>query len=93
MTLVGILPPCIIIFLYPRKQLLPLGLSACAWSFFMFSFQVHEKSVLLPLMPATLLLAGSLGEDTVSWVTWMNNVAIFRFASFPLPCYLSPLTN
>ena len=82
MTVVGIMPPCIILFLYPRKHLLPLGLSACAWSFFMFSFQVHEKSVLLPLMPATLLLAGSLSEDTVSWVTWMNNVAMFRFAFF-----------
>jgi len=26
-----------------------------AWAFFMFSFQVHEKSILLPLLPVTML--------------------------------------
>ena len=26
-------------------------------SFFLFSFQVHEKSVLLPLMPLTVMMA------------------------------------
>jgi alpha-1,3-glucosyltransferase len=78
MTFAGILPPCIILFLNPQKRLLPLGLSTCAWSFFLFSFQVHEKSVLLPLLPATLLLAETLSEDTISWITWMSNVAMFR---------------
>jgi alpha-1,3-glucosyltransferase len=77
-TLVAILPPCLILFFNPQKRLLPLGLSACAWGFFMFSFQVHEKSVLLPLMPATLILAGGLDKSTVSWVSWMNNLAMFR---------------
>jgi alpha-1,3-glucosyltransferase len=77
-TLAGILPPCVLLFLNPQKRLLPLGLSSCAWSFFLFSFQVHEKSVLLPLLPATLLLGGSLSEDTVSWVVWMNNIGMFR---------------
>ncbi|KAF8467709.1 glycosyl transferase [Kalaharituber pfeilii] len=76
-TLAAILPPCSILFLYPKKHLLPLGLSACAWGFFLFSFQVHEKSVLLPLMPATLLLAGGLDRDTISWVTWVNTVSMF----------------
>ncbi|KAF8251450.1 ALG6, ALG8 glycosyltransferase [Wilcoxina mikolae CBS 423.85] len=76
-TLAGILPPCVLLFLNPEKRLLPLGLSACAWSFFLFSFQVHEKSVLLPLLPATLLLGGSLSQDTMSWVVWMNNIGMF----------------
>ncbi|PUU84329.1 glycosyl transferase [Tuber borchii] len=76
-TLVAILPPCLILFFNPQKRLLPLGLAACAWGFFMFSFQVHEKSVLLPLVPTTLVLAGSLDKNTVSWVSWMNNVAMF----------------
>ncbi|BFZ62171.1 Glucosyltransferase-like protein [Saitoella coloradoensis] len=77
-TLVAILPPCVILFVYPRRRLLPLGLSASAWGFFLFSFQVHEKSVLLPLMPATLLLASS-GNDynRKAWVGWVNNVAVF----------------
>ncbi|KAG0642651.1 glycosyl transferase [Tuber brumale] len=76
-TLVAILPPCLILFFNPQKRLLPLGLAACAWGFFMFSFQVHEKSVLLPLVPTTLVLAGNLDKNTVSWVSWMNNVAMF----------------
>lgn len=77
-TLLAILPPCLILFFNPLKRLLPLGLAACAWGFFLFSFQVHEKSVLLPLVPTTLVLAGSLDKNTVSWVSWMNNVAMFR---------------
>ncbi|KAI5850371.1 glycosyl transferase [Morchella snyderi] len=76
-TLLAIAPPCIIIFLNPHKRLLPLALSASAWGFYMFSFQVHEKSVLLPLVPLTLYLAGTLDRDVVAWVTWANNMAMF----------------
>lgn len=79
-TLTSILPPCAIIFMNPKKHLLPLALSACAWGFFLFSFQVHEKSVLLPLMPVTLLLAGGLDRDTVSWVNWINTIAMFSMS-------------
>lgn len=66
-----------ILFLTPSKRLLPLALSATAWGFFLFSFQVHEKSVLLPLMPITLYLAASLDRDVVAWISWMNNLAMF----------------
>ncbi|KAL0640357.1 Glucosyltransferase-like protein [Maublancomyces gigas] len=76
-TLLAILPPCVILFLTPSKRLLPLALSATAWGFFLFSFQVHEKSVLLPLMPITLYLAASLDRDVVAWISWMNNLAMF----------------
>lgn len=54
-------------------------------SFFLFSFQVHEKSILLPLMPLTIMMAlrsgkeGSEGENEVWEVsTLVNNVAVFR---------------
>ena len=30
-------------------------MAASAYAFFLFSFQVHEKSILLPLLPVTLL--------------------------------------
>ncbi|KAI5819175.1 glycosyl transferase [Pyronema omphalodes] len=76
-TLAGILPTCLILFFYPQKRLLPLGLATCAWSFFLFSFQVHEKSVLLPLLPLTLFHAGSLDNETTIWITWVNNIAVF----------------
>lgn len=46
-------------------------------SFFLWSFQVHEKSILLPLLPATLLL----GREPLA-ATWFTTVA--AFSMFPL---------
>ncbi|SPN97793.1 related to glucosyltransferase [Cephalotrichum gorgonifer] len=73
-TLLAVVPPNVILFLRPQKQLLPLAFAASAWGFFLFSYQVHEKSVLLPLMPMTLLLAGRNGisKDTRAWVGFAN---------------------
>lgn len=75
-TFVSIVPPMAIVFLRPKEHLLPWAFSAGAWGFFLFSFQVHEKSVLLPLMPATLLLS-SADKTITSVVMWINNVAMF----------------
>ncbi|KAG8749808.1 Glucosyltransferase-like protein [Ceratobasidium sp. 428] len=76
----------------PTLPLLPFALFSCAMSFFMFSVQVHEKSILLPLMPITLLLAARESESEVDsngaglgiglggiweWGVLMNNVAVF----------------
>ena len=67
-----------------RKELLPLALAATAWAFFLFSFQVHEKSVLLPLMPMTLILASKNGMHpyTRSWVGFANILGAWTM--FPL---------
>lgn len=83
-TLVAITPPCFLIFLKPRKEILPLALSATAWGFFLFSFQVHEKSVLLPLMPMTALLAGKhgLNKNIRAWVGFANLLGVWTM--FPL---------
>jgi alpha-1,3-glucosyltransferase len=65
----------------PTLVLLPYALLTSSLSFFLFSFQVHEKSVLLPLLPATLILSGGerggAGEDW-EWGILFNNVAVFR---------------
>lgn len=65
----------------PTLALLPYALLTSSLSFFLFSFQVHEKSVLLPLLPATLILSGAEsgggGEDW-EWGVLFNNVAVFR---------------
>jgi alpha-1,3-glucosyltransferase len=45
--------------------------------FFLFSFQVHEKSILLPLLPATLLVL----EEPISTTIFMN---VAMFSMFPL---------
>jgi alpha-1,3-glucosyltransferase len=83
-TLGAITPPCLLIFLHPRKELLPLALAATAWGFFLFSFQVHEKSVLLPLMPMTVLLAGKDGMSRYSraWIGFANILGVWTL--FPL---------
>ncbi|PHH49921.1 Dolichyl pyrophosphate Man9GlcNAc2 alpha-1,3-glucosyltransferase [Ceratocystis fimbriata CBS 114723] len=83
-TLASILPANIVLFLYPRKTLLPYAFAASAWGFFLFSYQVHEKSVLLPLMPMTLLLAGKHGlrADTRAWVGFANILGAWTL--FPL---------
>jgi alpha-1,3-glucosyltransferase len=51
-------------------------------SFFLFSFQVHEKTILLPLLPLTLLMSGAQpGTALHSWGALGNNVAVFRWVS------------
>ncbi|KAH7100843.1 ALG6, ALG8 glycosyltransferase family-domain-containing protein [Auriculariales sp. MPI-PUGE-AT-0066] len=60
--------------------LLPHALFGSAMSFFLFSFQVHEKSVLLPLTP--LWLAIAQGDAAVAeWGALVNNVAVFSMWS------------
>lgn len=43
---------------------------------FLFSFQVHEKTILIPLLPITLLYS-STDWNVLSLVSWINNVALF----------------
>eukprot|EP00302_Diacronema_sp_CCMP2436_P025069 CAMPEP_0179920790 /NCGR_PEP_ID=MMETSP0983-20121128/4723_1 /TAXON_ID=483367 /ORGANISM="non described non described, Strain CCMP 2436" /LENGTH=348 /DNA_ID=CAMNT_0021823953 /DNA_START=92 /DNA_END=1139 /DNA_ORIENTATION=- len=61
----------------PSERAFELGLVCCALSFFLFSFQVHEKHILLALAPASALL----GEAPVL-VGWL--CAIGCFSMFPL---------
>ena len=65
----------------PTFGLLGHALFQCSLSFFLFSFQVHEKSILVPLLPITILMAASAptveGGDW-EWGVLLNNVACFR---------------
>ena len=83
-TVIAILPACMLISLHPRKSLLPWAMASCAWGFFLFSFQVHEKSVLLPLLPTTLLLGseGGLGVEMRAWIGFANTLGVWTM--FPL---------
>lgn len=78
-TLIGISPSCYFIFITQNKRLLAWCLSACSMSFFLFSFQVHEKSVLLPWLPITLLL-NEVDADVISMVCWFCNVSLFSMS-------------
>jgi alpha-1,3-glucosyltransferase len=83
-TLAAISLPCLILFLKPRKELLPLGLATTSWGFFLCSYQVHEKNVLLPLLPMTVLLSGDGGllPSIRAWVGLANMLGVWTM--FPL---------
>ena len=83
-TLATITPSCLIILAAPRKRLIPYAFASCAWGFFLCSFQVHEKSVLLPLLPMTILLGAepSLSPEMRAWVGWANMLGVWTM--FPL---------
>ncbi|KAF8073702.1 glycosyltransferase family 57 protein [Lyophyllum atratum] len=62
----------------PFLPLLPYALLNSSMSFFLFSFQVHEKTILLPLLPMTLLLsAAHVDSSMYYWGVLVNNVAVF----------------
>ena len=84
MTIVSILPASMIISLFPRKELMPWAMASTAWGFYLCSFQVHEKSVLLPLLPMTVMLGGDggLGMETRGWIGWANLLGTWTL--FPL---------
>jgi len=83
-TGLAILPACLALLVHPERRILPLSLAVSSWGFFLFSFQVHEKSVLLPLLPMTLLLGGEGGllPQRRAWITWVNILAAWTM--FPL---------
>lgn len=83
-TSAAIAPPCLIIFLKPRKELVPLALATTSWAFFLCSYQVHEKNILLPLLPMTVLLSGQGGllPSIRAWVGLANMLGVWTM--FPL---------
>ncbi|KAM7524205.1 hypothetical protein LguiA_014107 [Lonicera macranthoides] len=63
----------------PNSQSFLYALLNSAFSFYLFSFQVHEKSILLPLLPATFL---ALEEPFI--FQWLTQYAMLSM--FPLLC-------
>ena len=61
------------------QTILLLALLNSSMSFFLFSFQVHEKTILLPLLPLTLLLSTAPHDSsTFKLGVLANNVGVFR---------------
>ncbi|KAF2724436.1 glycosyltransferase family 57 protein [Polychaeton citri CBS 116435] len=85
LTLGSIMPACLILlFSKRRRDVLLEGLAACSWGFFLFAFQVHEKSVLLPLLPMTSMLAYPSGmfPEIRAWIGFANILGCWTM--FPL---------
>lgn len=54
-TLAALLPPCVLLVRRPSRLGFLLCATACGLAFFLCSYQVHEKHILLPLLPASML--------------------------------------
>lgn len=68
----------------PAASVLPYALLSTSLAFFLFGFQTHEKSILLPLLPATLLITSKAdewgagaGKTDWEWAVLLNNLAVF----------------
>lgn len=60
------------------QTVLLLALLNSSMSFFLFSFQVHEKTILLPLLPLTLLLVIAPHDSTTFKLGVLaNNIGVF----------------
>ena len=76
-TLAGIAPGCFFLLLRPSRRMFLLALSSISLAFFLFAFQVHEKNILMPLLPLTLLFGAH--PELVTWA-----VTVGLFSMFPL---------
>ncbi|KAJ3300958.1 Glucosyltransferase-like protein [Kappamyces sp. JEL0829] len=71
-VLLAVLPACVYLLRHPQKDKFMVAAAISSLGFFLFSFQVHEKSILLPLLPITLLY-----HSNPLLVSWFHNVALF----------------
>jgi alpha-1,3-glucosyltransferase len=76
-TLLACLPSVLSLLCRPDRRRFIYALASSSLAFFLFSYQVHEKSILLPLLPVSMLL---LDEPTL--VPWFVNAA--TFSMYPL---------
>eukprot|EP00963_Diacronema_lutheri_P005806 scaffold461_cov321-Pavlova_lutheri.AAC.24 len=74
-TFLAMLPSCLHQLWRPSKKGLLYAMANTSFSFYMFSFQVHEKSILLPLLPVALLVL----EERVSaeWLAYASTFSIY----------------
>ena len=77
LTALAFTPSLIHLFLFPSHTNLLYSLTITAFAFYFFSFQVHEKTVLLPLLPLSLLFC-----EHPLLSSWVGYVAVFSM--FPL---------
>ncbi|OXB82154.1 UNVERIFIED_CONTAM: hypothetical protein H355_009033, partial [Colinus virginianus] len=71
-TFLSLLPTCVKLTVQPSLRGFKLALVSGALSFFLFSFQVHEKSILLVSVPVCLIL-----NEIPFMATWFLLVSTF----------------
>ncbi|KAL3047140.1 hypothetical protein OYC64_021380 [Pagothenia borchgrevinki] len=78
-TLLAVLPSCVRLLTKPTFWQFKLALANSSLAFFLFSYQVHEKSILLAALPACLLL-----NDLPLMAIWFLHASTFSM----LPLFL-----
>ncbi|KAI8997694.1 glycosyl transferase [Pilobolus umbonatus] len=76
-TLLFVIPVSIHLIMSPTRKRFIYALINSSLAFYLFSFQVHEKSILLPLLPVTL----SILEEPIASTLFVN---VSMFSLFPL---------
>ena len=71
-TLLVVLPACLLLARKPNQKNFIISLCISSLGFYLFSFQVHEKSILIPAF--TINLLWSLNSRLV---IWFNTVALY----------------
>jgi ALG6, ALG8 glycosyltransferase family len=90
-TMVTISPALVYTWLHPNPKRLPEVFTLTALGFFLCSFQVHEKSILLPLSPASVLLFSPDPIDR-QWTIWINTISTISYPIL-LQSYFSNTKN
>ena len=72
MTIAGFALAAYPMFRSRSRHVLLMGLATTSFAFYLFSYMVHEKTILFPLLPVTLL-----GVDFPSVSLFTNTVAAF----------------
>ena len=81
LTLAASFPAALHQVLRPSKRGMLYCMACSSFAFFLFSYQVHEKSILLPLLPVSLLALGSEGGETEEKKGKKEDKAGFFFSS------------
>ncbi|XP_063702854.1 probable dolichyl pyrophosphate Man9GlcNAc2 alpha-1,3-glucosyltransferase [Culicoides brevitarsis] len=76
-TVAAVIPICLHLLMNPKKKVFLYALLNSSLAFFLFSFQVHEKSILLATLPAMIVFP--LEPFAVFWF-----LQIATFSMFPL---------
>ncbi|KAG0053198.1 Glucosyltransferase-like protein [Gryganskiella cystojenkinii] len=76
-TALAFLPSTLQLIFRPTKRSMVYGLANASLSFFLLSFQVHEKSILIPALPITLLILDELAVAALF-------VTLATFSMYPL---------
>ncbi|KAM4641437.1 dolichyl pyrophosphate Man9GlcNAc2 alpha-1,3-glucosyltransferase [Discoglossus pictus] len=76
-TILSVMPSCIKLTVHPSLRGFKFALVNCALSFFLYSFQVHEKSILLVSLPICLII-----NDVPLISSWF--LLISSFSMLPL---------